>query len=38
LSDVVCLQKPFRPVDLIRAIEAASASVGRQAGAARMAG
>jgi DNA-binding response OmpR family regulator len=25
-SDVVCLQKPFRPNDLVRAIEAASAS------------
>ena len=38
LSNVVCLQKPFRPVDLIDAIETACASVGRQAGAARMAG
>jgi DNA-binding NtrC family response regulator len=27
LSDVVCLQKPFRPQDLMRAIEAARASV-----------
>ena len=26
LSDVVCLQKPFRPTDLVRAIEAARAS------------
>jgi DNA-binding NtrC family response regulator len=26
LSDVVCLQKPFRPADLLRAIEAARAS------------
>jgi DNA-binding NtrC family response regulator len=26
LSDVVCLQKPFRPNDLVRAIEAAKAS------------
>jgi DNA-binding response OmpR family regulator len=38
LSNVVGLQKPFRPVDLIRAIEAARASVGQQGGAARMAG
>jgi DNA-binding NtrC family response regulator len=27
LSDVVCLQKPFRPVELIRAIETARALV-----------
>jgi DNA-binding NtrC family response regulator len=27
LSDVVCLQKPFRPVELIRAIEKARAAV-----------
>jgi len=27
LADVVCLQKPFRPHDLIRAIEAAQESV-----------
>src|SRR6476646_4466246 len=27
LSDVVCLQKPFRPNDLIRAIEAAREAV-----------
>lgn len=27
LSDVVCLQKPFRPHDLMRAIEAARGSV-----------
>ena len=26
LSDVVCLQKPFRPTDLMRAIEAARGS------------
>ncbi len=26
LFDVVCLQKPFRPADLIRAVEAATAS------------
>jgi DNA-binding response OmpR family regulator len=26
LSDVVCLQKPFRPADLLRAIEAARGS------------
>jgi len=32
LSDVVCLQKPFRPLDLIAAIEAARGSV-RSAGA-----
>jgi DNA-binding response OmpR family regulator len=38
LSNVVCLQKPFRPVDLIDAIETACASAGRQGGAARMAG
>jgi DNA-binding response OmpR family regulator len=38
LSNVVCLQKPFRPADLIRAIETARASVGQQGGAARMTG
>src|SRR5258708_10801632 len=27
LADVVCLQKPFRPNDLIRAIEAARAAI-----------
>jgi len=27
LSDVVCLQKPFRPQDLMRAIEAARGSI-----------
>jgi DNA-binding response OmpR family regulator len=32
LSDVVCLQKPFRPNDLLRAIEAAKGSF-RQSGA-----
>jgi DNA-binding NtrC family response regulator len=34
LSDVVCLQKPFRPPDLIAAIEAARKSVRRSAGTA----
>jgi DNA-binding NtrC family response regulator len=29
LSDVVCLQKPFRPADLMRAIEAARGSNGQ---------
>jgi DNA-binding response OmpR family regulator len=38
LSNIVCLQKPFRPVDLINAIETARASVGRQDGPARMTG
>ena len=38
LSNVVCLQKPFRPIDLIRAIETARASVEQQGGAARMTG
>ncbi|MBT1511733.1 response regulator [Bradyrhizobium sp. SRL28] len=33
LSDVVCLQKPFRPLDLMRAIEAAQASLRQSAGA-----
>jgi DNA-binding NtrC family response regulator len=33
LSDVVCLQKPFRPPDLMRAIEAALGSVRKSAGA-----
>lgn len=28
LSDVVCLQKPFRPNDLMRAVDAARGSVG----------
>ena len=32
LSDVVCLQKPFRPPDLIAAIEVARESVRRRAG------
>jgi DNA-binding NtrC family response regulator len=32
LSNVVCLQKPFRPVELIRAIEKARGSVGRGVG------
>lgn len=32
LSNVVCLQKPFRPIELIRAIEKARGSVGRGAG------
>ena len=31
LSDVVCLQKPFRPPDLIRAIEAAQRSLRQSA-------
>ena len=31
LSNVVCLQKPFRPIELIRAIEKAHGSVGRGA-------
>jgi CheY-like chemotaxis protein len=34
LSDVVCLQKPFRPNDLIRAIEAANPALQRSAAAA----
>ena len=38
LSNIVCLQKPFRPVDLINAIETARASAGRQDGPARMTG
>jgi DNA-binding response OmpR family regulator len=29
LADVVCLQKPFRPNDLVRAIEAANGSLRR---------
>ena len=33
LSDVVCLQKPFRPPDLMRAIEAAQRSLRQSAGA-----
>src|SRR3979490_1765184 len=33
LADVVCLQKPFRPNDLIRAIEAAGEAVGPWANA-----
>jgi DNA-binding NtrC family response regulator len=32
-SDIVCLQKPFRPNDLVRAIEAAKASSRRLAAA-----
>jgi DNA-binding response OmpR family regulator len=31
LADVVCLQKPFRPNDLIRAIEAANPSLQQKA-------
>jgi DNA-binding response OmpR family regulator len=31
LSDVVCLQKPFRPNDLVRAIETAQAALQRSA-------
>ena len=34
LSDVVCLQKPFRPNDLTRAIEAANPTLQRSAVAA----
>jgi DNA-binding response OmpR family regulator len=34
-SDVVCLQKPFRPNDLVRAIEAANASSRQPLAAAR---
>jgi DNA-binding NtrC family response regulator len=34
LSDVVCLQKPFRPPDLMRAIEAVQGSRLQSAGAA----
>jgi DNA-binding NtrC family response regulator len=34
LSDVVCLQKPFRPPDLMRAIEAAQGLLRQPAGAA----
>ncbi len=33
LSSVVCLQKPFRPIELIRAIEKARGSGGQGAGA-----
>ncbi|KRR04676.1 hypothetical protein CQ12_28525 [Bradyrhizobium jicamae] len=33
LSDIVCLQKPFRPPDLIRAIETSMGSVGQRGGA-----
>jgi DNA-binding NtrC family response regulator len=33
LSDVVCLQKPFRPTDLIRAVSGAREAVSRSAGA-----
>jgi DNA-binding response OmpR family regulator len=35
LSDVVCLQKPFRPNDLLRAIEAATGSFRQSRAAAR---
>ena len=38
LSSVVCLQKPFRPADLIGAIEAATASRLPGVGAVRVAG
>lgn len=34
LSDVVCLQKPFRPNDLMRAIEAANPALQRSTAAA----
>jgi DNA-binding NtrC family response regulator len=37
LSNVVCLQKPFRPVELIRAIETARESARAGDGAARIA-
>ena len=33
LSDVICLQKPFRPSDLIRAVGSAREAVARPAGA-----
>jgi DNA-binding NtrC family response regulator len=33
LSDVVCLQKPFRPRDLMRAVEAAQGSLQQSAAA-----
>ena len=33
LSSVVCLQKPFHPVELIRAVEKARGSAGQDAGA-----
>lgn len=33
LGDVVCLQKPFRPNDLMRAIDAAQEAAGPSAGA-----
>ena len=33
LADVVCLQKPFRPNDLIRAIEAANPALQQKAAA-----
>ena len=33
LADVVCLQKPFRPNDLVRAIEAASPALRQKAAA-----
>jgi DNA-binding response OmpR family regulator len=35
LADVVCLQKPFRPNDLVRAIETAKRSLKRPVAAAR---
>jgi DNA-binding response OmpR family regulator len=38
LSGVICLQKPFRPADLARAIEAATAPRSPGAGDARVAG
>lgn len=39
LSDIICLQKPFRPVELIRAIESARAAAGQaEGGATPMAG
>jgi len=35
LSDVICLQKPFRPNDLMRAVEAARGAVRQQVAAAQ---
>jgi FixJ family two-component response regulator len=34
-SDVVCLQKPFRPNDLVRAVKAAKASTRQRVAAAQ---
>jgi CheY-like chemotaxis protein len=38
VSNVVCLQKPFRPAELIQALETARDAVQGDVGAARMAG